>query len=304
MTHRGSPLQAWAVGTRRTAIVALLAAALAVPAWALDVAPLWDFGNPASSEQRFTDALKTAQGDDALVLRTQIARTWGLRKDFERCRDLLRQMEPSLAGAGAEPRVRHALETGRCWISATHAPALRTEPARGAAREAYGRAVVLAREAKLDDLVVDALHMMGFVDEAPQDQLRWSQQALDLAQSSTQPAARAWRASLLHNIGMAQKQQGRLDDALASFSAAVKLREAAGQAERAHVAHWMVAWTLRAMGRVDEALAIQHGLAARAEAAGRPDPHVFDELALLYRARGLDDRADEYVTRARAARGG
>ena len=40
---------------------------------AIDFSPLWDFGDPALSEQRFRAALVAASADDALVLQTQIA---------------------------------------------------------------------------------------------------------------------------------------------------------------------------------------------------------------------------------------
>ena len=65
-------------------------------AMALDLARLWDFGQPALSEQRFVAALADASPDDALVLRTQIARTYGLRKDFGQASALLRELEPQL----------------------------------------------------------------------------------------------------------------------------------------------------------------------------------------------------------------
>ena len=41
---------------------------------AVDVDALWNFNDPAASEARFRAALTVAKGDDALVLRTQIAR--------------------------------------------------------------------------------------------------------------------------------------------------------------------------------------------------------------------------------------
>ncbi len=47
---------------------------------AIDLTPLWDFSQPDVSEQRFRAALRTASADDALVLQTQIARSYGLRK--------------------------------------------------------------------------------------------------------------------------------------------------------------------------------------------------------------------------------
>jgi hypothetical protein len=67
---------------------ALMCALVAGSAWAaVDVDALWNFNDPAVSEARFREVLVKAQGDDALVLRTQIARTLGLR---QRCRSARR----------------------------------------------------------------------------------------------------------------------------------------------------------------------------------------------------------------------
>ena len=85
----------------------------APPAMAIDLASLWDFDDPVLSEQRFRGALATASGDDALILQSQIARTHGLRGDFASARQILRSIEPQVAAAGAEARVRFALELGR-----------------------------------------------------------------------------------------------------------------------------------------------------------------------------------------------
>ena len=66
--------------TVRASLAGACAALLAVNvAAAMDLDALWNFDDPAQSEQRFRDALAAATGDDAFVLRTQIARTYGLR---------------------------------------------------------------------------------------------------------------------------------------------------------------------------------------------------------------------------------
>ena len=75
------------------------------------------------------------------------------------------------------------------------------------------------------------------------------------------------------------------------------VRERADDAEATRAAHWMVAWTLRALNRLDEALAIQLRLERECEATGVPDPYVFDELEALYRTRGDEVRAREYANR-------
>ncbi len=228
---------------------------------AIDLAPLWNFGEPEVSEQRFRSALSTATGDDALILQTQIARTYGLRRDFAKAQE---------------------------------------DDAKKRARAAYMRAHEVAKSGQLDGLAVDALHMLAFVDTAPSDQLNWGQQALAIAQASSQPSAKNWEASLRNNVGYALHQLGRYEEALAQFKHAVVLRERGTDAQATRIAHWMVAWTLRAQHRTDEALEIQARLERECDAAGAPDPYVFEELELLYRDKGDETRASHYAGRRKA----
>ncbi len=260
-----------------------------------DFAQLWDFSKPAVSEQRFRAALQTAEGDDALILQTQIARTYGLRKDFAKARDLLKSIATSVSTAGAEARARYALELGRTYASATHPPETQTAEAKSRARAAYESALEIARAAHLDGLAIDALHMLAFVDTAPADQLKWGQESLAVVEASSQPATKKWEASVRNNIGYALHQLGRFDEALVQFKQAVVLRERGTNAESIRTAHWMVAWTLRALGRMDEALAIQLRLERECEAAKAPDPYVYEELEILYRAKGDESRAGRYA---------
>ncbi len=281
---------------------ALLAALLnfTPPAMAIDLDALWDFNHPAQSEQRFQAALAGASPDDALILHTQIARTYGLRGDFARAQDILAKLEAQLASASPQAQTRHALEVGRSWASATHPQSSQTPQAKERARAAYRQALDLAKKHQLDDLGVDALHMLAFVDTAPTDQLRWAREALAVVQASAQPAARKWEASVRNNIGYALHELGHYDDALAEFRRAVVVREAGSNAQATRIAYWMVAWTLRALQRVDEALEIQLRLEREGDAAGAPDPYVFEELEALYRLREDEARARHYADRRKA----
>ena len=89
-------------------------------------------------------------GDDVLILKTQIARTWGLRGDFVRAREILHEIDAQPASANPEVRTRHALEYGRTWVSTMHPPELLTPAARAQARASFLRAVELSRAARLD----------------------------------------------------------------------------------------------------------------------------------------------------------
>jgi tetratricopeptide (TPR) repeat protein len=280
---------------RTFVVTPLLLLALAGSAMAIDLAPLWDFSKPDVSEQRFRQALQGATGDDALILKTQIARTFGLRGNFDGARAVLHEVEPAVAAAGPEARVRYHLEMGRSYASAAHKPELLTDDAKTKARQHYDAALAAARAGRLDGLAVDAVHMFAFLDTAPADQLKWGEAALDIVLASSQPAARRWEPSVRNNIGYALHQLGRYDDALAQFRQALVLREAGSEAGATRVARWMVAWTLRSLNRGDEALAIQLHLETENATAGTPDPYVLEELETLYRAKGDVARADHYA---------
>ena len=269
---------------------------------AVDLGTMWDFSNPAASEERFRAALAAASGDDALILKTQIARTWGLRRDFGRARQVLAEVESDPAKAGAEARTRYWLELGRTWGSAAHKPEELTPDAKANARQAYDRALAIAREAGLDALAIDALHMYAFIDTDPADGLKWADAGLAIALASSQPAARNWEASLRNNRGYALHRLGRNEDALAEFRRALAARERQGRAENIRVAHWMIAMTLRHLGRLGEALEIQLRLEREWDAAGRPDPYVYEELELIYRAQGQAERAGHYAALLKSSR--
>jgi tetratricopeptide (TPR) repeat protein len=265
----------------------------------LDIQAMWNFRDPQASEARFRDALKTANANDAFVLNTQIARTFGLRRDFTQARAHLASLTSSLEKVGAEAQTRYWLELGRTYASATHQPG---ESDDAKAREAYANAMRIARANQLDGLFVDVIHMMAFVDRTPADQLRWGNEALAVVLASKQPQARAWEASIRNNIGIAHRDMGELTRALAEFQQAATLREALGDPHRLHVARWMIANTLRIMKRTDDALALQLTLRDERARAGEPDAYVFDELALLYAEKGDADNAQKSRDAASALR--
>jgi tetratricopeptide (TPR) repeat protein len=82
---------------------------------------------------------------------------------------------------------------------------------------------------------------------------------------------------------MVHADAGDFATALGVFEEALAARERIGEAARTREARWMVAWSLRNLGRHDEALAMQRALKADLAAAGASDPYVEEELALLER---------------------
>lgn len=261
-------------------------------AMALDVQSLWDFDQPARSELQFRAALDKAQGDDALVLRTQIARTFSLRGRFDEAHCELDAVDALLSGAGPEPKVRALLERGRTWRSAR-------QPAQ--AGPLFERAFAQALAAGLAGLAADALHMVALVANGTEAQVAAHRKLIAYARGSADPKARYWEAPGLNNLGVTLNEAGRHDEALAVFREALSVRERQGDAGEVRVARWMVAHTLRLLGRLDEALVLQLDLECRFQVVGAADPYVFEELALLYQARGDADRAAHYQAKQRQA---
>ncbi len=237
----------------------------------MDPTPLWDFSDPAGSEQRFRDAAATASGADRLIALTQAARALGLQERFAEGHALLDEVTSATPAGSPEVEARVALERGRLERSA--GDPIRADPL-------FEEAARRAAAAGLEALHVDALHMLA-LDRPPGQSIERHLQALEVARAATDPAARRWQGSLLNNLGMAHHDAGDLASALAVFEEAVLVRERDGSATETRVARWMVGWTLRLLGRTQEALATQLALKAELDDAGADDPYVDEELAAL-----------------------
>jgi tetratricopeptide (TPR) repeat protein len=235
----------------------------------IDPTPLWDFDDPAASEQRFREAASSAEPDDRLVLLTQVARALGMQERYDEAHAVLDDLDTD--SAPAEVAVRVDLERGRL---------LRSAGAPEAARPLFAAAERRATDEELDALRVDAIHMLALVAE-PDERLAINEQALAIARQSPDPRAQNWDASLLNNIGMVHADNGDYEAALAAFEEALAARLRVGDVALIRIARWMVAWALRNLGQTDRALALQRELRAELEADGQVDPYVEEEIALL-----------------------
>lgn len=273
----------------RAAVFAIHFALASAHAKSVDIPSLWNFDDPAASEQTFRSQLATATGDLRLELLTQIARTYGLRRRFDDAHRLLDELEPQMQAAGAAPRVRQLLERGRTW---------RSSGKPDAARPLFLAAWNLARTGGLDGLAVDAAHMVALVEPQTDDQLAWNRRALDLAERSSEPYARNWKASLYNNIGWTLHDAGRFEEALKYFEAAVPEREARQQVNEVRLAKWAVARCLRSLKRFDDAMTFQRALEREYAATGRADGYVLEEIAELLDTIGTKSEAIAYFKRA------
>ena len=234
---------------------------------------LWDYNQPAATEARFQELLSQLADDPArqAELLTQIARAQGLQRQFDEAHATLDGVEAALATSPVRVRIRYLLERGRVYRSSGKVDA---------ARPFFLEAWAVAQPAGEDNYAIDAAHMMAII-EPPAEQRRWHQLALDLTEQTTDPEAKKWAGALNNNLGWSYFEEGDYTAALTCFTKALAVREAQGKAGPIHIARWSVAKTLRQLGRVDEALAIQEALAA-AQQLGGPDGYVYEELGECY----------------------
>ena len=254
---------------------------------------LWNFDDPVASEARFRAELAKwpAGSREALEIATQVARAQGLQRNFGAANATLDAVESKLASAPQRVRVRYLLERGRVLNSAG-------TPEKAVPLFVEASDVALSDpEPGAEYYRIDALHMLG-IAAPPAEQLTWSHQALGVAERAKDPRARGWRGSLLHNLGWAYFERGDPVTALSYWQRALAVREQSGEIARIRVAKWTVARGLRAVGRLDDAQAIQLALAAELDRAGEPDGYVFEELAEIAAARGDAASAATWAARA------
>jgi hypothetical protein len=98
------------------------------------------------------------------------------------------------------------------------------------------RALSLAKASELDDLAIDALHMMAFVDTEPDPQLRWGLEALAFLVASTQPQGKKWKAHCGTTSATPCTFQKRYEEAVDQFRLSLEARRRDGSETGVRVA--------------------------------------------------------------------
>ena len=256
---------------------------------ALDLESFWEYSDPAASEERFRALLPTADGDLALELQTQIARTYSLRRRFAEAHVILNDVERALPNSGMRPRIRYLLERGRTFNSSGE---------KEKARALFVEAWELAHTSPHEGLAVDAAHMVAITFSGTPEALQWNEKGLALAGPSRDAKARALIPAMLNNSAWDLHELGRFDEALTSFQKAESEWSARGKPVQTQIAKWSVARCLRSLERNREALEIQRALEGEHIAAGTTDGYVFEEIAENLWALGKHDEARPYFDKA------
>ncbi|GAB3519447.1 tetratricopeptide repeat protein [Arthrobacter monumenti] len=237
---------------------------------------LWDFSDPAGSEDRLRRALLSGRYDDVeqAELATQIARALGRQGLFDEAKEVLDEVSESPASQEPVVWARVLLERGRILNSYGHKTLATTLFERAANHTALHHLIFLG---------VDALHMLAIADPAHAE--GWTLKALDLADNAQDPRTAQWSISLHNNLGWHFDDAGDHWAALHHFRLAKIASDECGTDAQKHIAQWTVGRCLRAMGRYEDALEIQEEL----DANDPEDPYVKDELNELLRAMADSD---------------
>ena len=225
---------------------------------------LWDFTDPAGSEQRLKDAAREQRSapEARAELETQVARAMGLQSRFDEARRMLGRIifdSPPVSS-------RVLLELGRILNSSGN-------PLDAIAHLTSARAT--AQHAGLTFLEIDALHMLAIADH--NNAAHWTEEALALLDLTDDERTQRWSVTLHNNLGWHLHDAANYDEALTQFSLALGAAARFGTADQRFAARWAYARCLRSLGRTVEALALQQELTAE-----RPeDASALKELALL-----------------------
>jgi tetratricopeptide (TPR) repeat protein len=256
---------------------------------------LWDYNDPAKTEQTFNKLLPGAENsgdtDYYAQLLTQIARTHSLRQQFDRAHEILDKVGDILADHKEIPEawVRYYLERGRTFNSAGE---------KDKALVLFKQAYDLADQHNLDFYAIDALHMLAIA--APHNEaLEWSEKAIQRIENSSDERSKKWAGALYNNTGWTYHDKGEYERAMEYFEKCLEWHSErkTGQGER--IARWTVARCLRSLGKSDAALNKQMDLLKEIEENNlEQDGYVYEEIAECNYEIGNKNEAAPYFAKA------
>ena len=260
-----------------------------------DFDSLWSLGDPVVVEQKFRELLPQARHleDKSIYLQvlSQLALAQAIQKKFDDAHKTLDEAEALLTPEYDFARARVLLERGRVFQQAGNIPE---------ARAYFEQSFQFSEKHKFDYHTINAAHMIAIVAEKTEEKIQWNQLALNLATSTKDTRARDWLGPLSNNLARNYLEEKQFEKALAMFQKSLEYREKEGHASNIRIAKWSIAHTLRLLGLLDDALAIQHELLK--EYAAMTKSGNFDMPAVMFKvARGwvYEEIAEIYNAKAR-----
>jgi tetratricopeptide (TPR) repeat protein len=241
---------------------------------------LWNPADLPASEAAFRALLPDAEresgkssGSNFIELLSLIGRTEALQQKFAQAHASLDQAEKLLneqqASYRLSAKIRWLIERGRLHI---------LEKTPYPARKLFSEAWTLAINSGEDYFAVEIAQLLA-TTEPQKVQQEWIMRAIKIAEESPLQKTKLWLGGLYTNLGWKFYDLREYEMALGSFQTALRHHKATGTAREAFVSQWSIGKVLRALGRTEEALAIQKGLLSELGIGGARDGRLYEELA-------------------------
>jgi tetratricopeptide (TPR) repeat protein len=212
-------------------------------------------GNPLDIEKNLRSLLEEAQllEDKSLYLQilSKIALTEAMQQKFADAHHTLNEAEGLLKPEYNLAQVRILLERGRVYHQS------------GDLDNAilfFTKSYELSKQYGFDAYAIDAAHMIAIVEPELDKKAVWNELAIDMARKSTTKQAQAWLGALYNNVAQNYIQMGRYKEALSAFEQCKQYGEERGDAIIIRGAKWGIGRSLRSLGYLNQALAIQQAL--------------------------------------------
>ncbi len=192
---------------------------------------LWDFDDPAATEERLRAALEQADGAMSDELRTQVARALGLQGAFAEALTMLDGISPD----DAVVQQRIALERGRVLNAS------------GEVAQAIAQFQEAYRVNADTYLTVDAIHMLGITDKA--EAATWYERGLEIVQHSHDARVQRWEGPLRNDQAWNLADEGNLEAALQLFREAEAWFRAHGTPQQVQRAESSIAEVMKRMNK-------------------------------------------------------
>jgi tetratricopeptide (TPR) repeat protein len=246
---------------------------------------LWDFGDPALSEERFREAADDAptDEDEGLAL-SQVARALMLQGKEADARTTIGYAQDLIGDDGTAAGVQCLLERGRIENSSGN-PTM--------AQPYFARALELGLSLGLEYEALDAAHMLAIA--APlEGQISFGLKALEMARKATGERAKRWVGPIVNNLGWSLMDAGRIEEALPCFRESLTFRLSQGVEGPIRVSRYSLGSVLRRLEEFEEALVFLR------EALATPgfDGYLNEEIGECLFGLGQADAAKIYFQQA------
>ncbi len=241
-----------------------------------DIDGFWNFEDLPSTQAKIQSLLPEDSSSwtakDLEVL-TQLARVQSLQGNLSMARATLDQAQKKIVELEGPTRLRPEI---RCLLEQGRVLCAQMTPSK--AQNYFSQAWSLSANAQEIFFAIDAALMLS-ISQPPKYQNEWLQKALTLAEDSKTEQGQLWLSQLYTMDGWHKFDFRSFDKALESFEKALSRPNFKGDESKRFVIRWCIARTLRALGRVQEALDLQQVLHTELLEIGGSNGYVYLELA-------------------------